>query len=125
LSQKLLDRRSLSKLAPKLWKSLCKHIREQVEQGSIVDTLFFGTFAKSKTLSRPDRSFVYCPGPKPVLNLVESDHNVSNIAQSLLDEKLITINVSLLAEECETNLETATSFFGGVRDEVVDQVLNK
>ena len=68
---------------------------------------------------------MYCPGPKPVLKLVETDHNVSTIAQSLLDEKLVTINVSLLAEECETNLETATSFFGGVRDEVVDQVLNR
>ena len=53
-----------------------------IEKGKIVDTGFFGTFAKLNT------DLVYCPGPKSILKLVENEENVSDLPTSLLEAKL-------------------------------------
>ncbi len=48
-------------------------------KGKIVDTMYFGTFAKF------ENGIVYCPGPKALFKLVENNQNVAEISQSLLD----------------------------------------
>lgn len=52
-----------------------------MEKGRIVDTLYYGTFAKASSLSSEGGSnFVYCPGPKAILKLIENEDNVAEIA---------------------------------------------
>ena len=38
-----------------------------LQKGKIVDTLYFGTFAKF------ENGFVYCPGPKSLFKLTENN----------------------------------------------------
>lgn len=72
-----------------------------MDKGRVVDTLYYGTFAKAATLSSEAGSnFVYCPGPKAILKLVENEDNVAEMAQALLDEKLTTLSLSVLADIC-------------------------
>lgn len=68
---------------------------------------------------------MYCPGPKAVLKLIENENSVSDIPQAVLDQKLVTLSAVQIAESCQTSIETVTAFFAGIRDEVVDLVLNK
>lgn len=53
-----------------------------MEKGNIVDTLYYGTFAKASTTSQDNskQHFVYCPGPKAVLKLVENEENIADIS---------------------------------------------
>ena len=90
LSQKLLERKNFAKLAGKIWKTLCKQVKQQLENGSIVDTLYFGTFTLASTIQGEGKNFVYCPGPKAALKLIENEDNLSDLPQALLDEKLVT-----------------------------------
>ena len=74
----------------KVWNHLCKLIKNQIDADRIVDTLHFGSFTLASTLSGNDaqKNYVYCPGPKAILQLVENEDNVAEIPQTLLDEKL-------------------------------------
>ncbi len=71
-----------------MWQTMSASVTTLLQKGKIVDTLYFGTFAK--VLS----GFVYCPGPKSLLKLVENNENVNEFAQSELDQKLVILNVS-------------------------------
>jgi hypothetical protein len=81
---------------------LCKLLQTQIEKGRVVDTLYFGTFTKASTVSgqSTQTNFVYCPGPKAILKLIENEDNVSDISQQLLDEKLTALNIASLSEVC-------------------------
>jgi hypothetical protein len=52
-----------------------------MEKGSVVDTLYYGSFAKASTVREsPDTDYyVYCPGPKAAFKLVENDENISDL----------------------------------------------
>lgn len=72
----------MGKMAKRLWKSLSNIIRSLMEEGKIVDTLYFGTFAKASHLSEAnaDKSyFIYCPGPKSLLKLIENEENFCDL----------------------------------------------
>lgn len=99
-----------------------------MEDGRVVDTLYFGTFGKASTLISDFNAgdyFVYCPGPKAVLKLVENAENHADLCQSVLDERLSAISVSQIATEANLSVETVTNLLAGVRDEVVDLVVVK
>lgn len=51
-------------------------------EGRIVDTLYYGTFAKASSVSGDSsaQNWVYCPGPKAILKLVENDDNLADLA---------------------------------------------
>jgi len=53
-----------------------------MDKGLIVDTLYYGTFAKAAVTSGDNNktNFVYCPGPKAVLKLQENDENLADIS---------------------------------------------
>jgi hypothetical protein len=102
-------------------------VKSQADKGVIVDSLFFGSFAKASTVSGSDSakgSYVYCPGPKAVLKLQENEENLADISQQLLDEKLTNINFTAIAENSGAPSETVTSLLTGVRDEIVNHVIN-
>jgi hypothetical protein len=46
------DRRSQLKLGMKVWHALGKYIRQHVDKDLVVDSLYFGTFAKSSLLKK-------------------------------------------------------------------------
>jgi hypothetical protein len=94
-----------------------------MEKGNIVDTGFYGTFAKASSISGQSPHFVYCPGTKSIFKLVENDENVIDLPPSSLDEKLITVSVSQLADACNQTVETVSGLLSGIRDEILDLVL--
>ena len=96
-----------------------------MDLGHIVDTGFYGTFTRASSISGHNNNFVYCPGPKSILKLVENDENVLDLPQFLIEEKLVTISVSQLADSCNQTVETVTGILSGIRDEIVDFVLVK
>jgi len=51
------------------------------DEGRIVDTLFFGTFGLAKSISPENQQnyYIYCPGPKAVLKLVENEENFADM----------------------------------------------
>jgi len=53
-----------------------------MDKQRIVDTLFFGTFAKASAINGDSQqgNFVYCPGPKAILKLNENEDNIAEIA---------------------------------------------
>lgn len=94
----------------------------------IVDSLFFGSFARASTISGQESgksSYIYCPGPKAVLKLQENEENLADISQQLLDDKLTNVNFAAIAENSGASNETVTSLLTGVRDEIVDHVINR
>ena len=99
----------------------------QADKGAIVNSLFFGSFACASTLSSKSgkTNYVYCLGPKAVLKLQEGDDNLADISQQLLDEKLVNVNFASIAENSGASSETGTSVLAGVRDEIVDHVINR
>jgi len=60
-----------------------------------------------------------------VLKIIENDENIADIAQSLLDEKLVTLSVAELADASGMTTENANAILGAIRDEVVDLVMVK
>lgn len=96
-----------------------------MDQQAIVDTLYFGSFAKASFLKPNQVGYVYCPGPRSTLKLVENEENISEVGQSLIDEKLQTISVGKIAEKSDLSNETVTSVLAGVRDEIVELVSTK
>jgi len=84
-----------------VWIAVGKFIRSQVNKDKIVDTMFFGTFAKASTVSeskdRKEDHYLYCPGPKAVFKLVENKDNVADIKENILNERLVSLNVSSVA----------------------------
>lgn len=92
-----------------------------------MDTLYYGTFTKASTASaESDKSnFVYCPGPKAVLKLVENEDNLADLSQQLLDEKLVAVNTAAVAEDCGAPVETVNGLLAGIRDEIVDLVITR
>ena len=97
-----------------------------MEKGLLDDSLYFGTFAKASTLN-PSKivGYSYCPGPKPLLKLVENDENLSSIAQPLLDEKLVTLQTAKIAEACQVSSDLVANILASVRDEIADFVVIK
>ena len=86
----------------KVWLAVGKFVRSQANKDKVVDTLFFGTFAKSSTAQSKGKEsnsehYVYCPGPKAVFKLVENRENVTDIDESILNERLVSLNVSSVA----------------------------
>jgi hypothetical protein len=53
-----------------------------MDKNRIVDTLFFGTFAKASSIHGDSQqsNFVYCPGPKAILKLIENEDNLMEIS---------------------------------------------
>jgi hypothetical protein len=60
-----------------------------------------------------------------VLKIIENEENIADIAQSLLDEKLVTLSTSELAEASGMTSENVNAILGAIRDEVVDLVMVK
>jgi hypothetical protein len=56
-----------------MWQVLSQSVTTLLQKGHVVDTLYFGTFAKLQ------QGLVYCPGPKSLLKLVENNENVIEI----------------------------------------------
>jgi hypothetical protein len=86
----------------KVWLAVGKFVRSQTNKDKVVDTLFFGTFAKASTVQFKGKEpysehYVYCPGPKAVFKLVENRENVTDIDESILNERLVSLNVSSVA----------------------------
>lgn len=50
---------------------------------------------------------------------------MADISQQLLDDKLSNINFAAIAENSGASNETVTSLLTGVRDEIVDHVINR
>jgi len=67
----------------KIWTALGKLIRSQCNKGRIIDTLYFGSFAKETVArGRPDDTngiYIYCPGPKSIFSLIENSDNMREI----------------------------------------------
>jgi len=84
-----------------VWIAVGKFIRSQANKEKVVDTLFFGTFAKASSVSESkdtrEDHYLYCPGPKAVFKLVENKDNVADIKESILNERLVSLNVSSVA----------------------------
>ena len=85
-----------------MWLAVGKFVRSQANKDKVVDTLFFGTFAKASTAQSKGKDsnsehYVYCPGPKAVFKLVENRENVTDIDESILNERLVSLNVSSVA----------------------------
>lgn len=93
------NRKDQVKLALKVWTASSKFIKSQCNKGRIVDTLYFGTFARADTFDSSVLAdyYVYCPGPKSLFKLVENKENVADVPQTLLDEKLIQLNLASVA----------------------------
>jgi hypothetical protein len=53
-----------------------------MEKDRVVDTLYFGTFAKASSVFGDSykTGYVYCPGPKAVLKLIENDENLADLS---------------------------------------------
>lgn len=66
----------------KVWQTLSRMVQQQMDKNRIVDTLYFGTFAKHSAANQDSQAsnFVYCPGPKAILKLIENDDNMAEIA---------------------------------------------
>ena len=60
-----------------------------------------------------------------MLKIIENEENVADIAQSLLDEKLVTLSITELAEASGMTSENVNAILGAIRDEVVDLVMVK
>ena len=120
-------RKDQLKLALKVWTASGKFIKSQCNKGRIVDTLLFGTFARADTLdsAAANNYCVYCPGPKALFKLGENSENVIDIPQSILEEKLIQLNVSSVAQVCGTSVEQVQSIMGAIRDEVVEAIFQR
>ena len=74
------ERVNQQKIAFKVWHHLCRTVQQLMEKQRIVDTLYFGTFARASALGQNGDNFVYCPGPKAALKLVENEDNVAEIS---------------------------------------------
>jgi len=73
-------RKDQVKLALKVWFATTKFVKSQCNKQRIIDTIFYGTFAKAVTLGHSDADyFVYCPGPKAVFKLQENIQNIPDI----------------------------------------------
>lgn len=94
-----------------------------MEKGRIVDTGFYGSFAKASSISGDQTNYIYCPGPKSILKLVENDDNLVDLPQHLLDERLASLSVSHISETSGATSEVVHSILAGIRDEIVDTVL--
>ena len=76
------QRRQMRQCA-KIWTALGKLIRSQCNKGRIIDSLYFGSFAK-ETVARdrqddPNGHYIYCPGPRSIFKLVENSDNLQEI----------------------------------------------
>lgn len=60
-----------------------------------------------------------------MLKIIENDENIADIAQSLLDEKLVSLSVAELADASGMTTENVNAILGAIRDEVVDLVMVK
>ena len=120
-------RKDQLKLAMKVWTASSKFIKSQCNKGRVVDTLLFGTFARADTLdsSAVANYVVYCPGPKALFKLSENNENVIDIPQQLLDEKLIQLNITSVAQVCGSSVESVQSIMGAIRDEVVESIFQR
>jgi hypothetical protein len=64
-----------------MWSQLGRTIATQLEKGSVVDTLYYGTFAKASTVKdSAAQGYVYCPGAKSAFKLFENDENILELA---------------------------------------------
>lgn len=60
-----------------------------------------------------------------MLKIIENEENVADISQSLLDEKLVTLSITELAEASGMTSENVNAILGAIRDEVVHLVMVK
>lgn len=68
---------------------------------------------------------MYCPGPRAVFTLQQNSENVADIPQSVLDEKLVSLNVASVADVCNSSSEAVSAILNGIRDETLDCVLKR
>lgn len=121
------SRKDQLKLALKIWTASSKFIKSQCNKGRIVDTLLFGTFARADTIDSSAGAdyYVYCPGPKALFKLGENKENILDIRQSVLDEKLIQLNVSSVAQVCGSTVEAVQAIMSAIRDEIVESIFQR
>ena len=71
----------------KIWTALGKLIRSQCNKGRVIDSLYFGSFAKESIAkgAQDDAGghYVYCPGPKSIFDLIENSDNIKEISQNV------------------------------------------
>lgn len=60
-----------------------------------------------------------------MLKIIENEENVADIAQSLLDEKLVTLSITELAEASGMTSDNVNAILGAIRDEIVHLVMVK
>ena len=116
------------KLCMKMWTALNKLLRNQVSKGRVIDTLYFGSFAESRTVNggeAAEEHYVYCPGPRSIFTLVENSQNLKTIPQSVLEEKLISVSFQAIAEVCNCTAELVQIFFQLLKDEIIELIVNR
>lgn len=70
----------------KIWTALSKLIRSQANKDRIIDSIYFGSFAKGSTmnpLGPSANSYAYCPGPRSIFTLIANDQNIKTVAQEV------------------------------------------
>lgn len=72
----------------KIWTALSKLVRSQCNKGRVIDSLYFGSFAKTAVMSSDDSSaqkktYSYCPGPRAIFSLLENAENIRNVNQEV------------------------------------------
>jgi hypothetical protein len=75
------ERSGLHSKVVKVWSQLSRAVANQMDRGSVVDTLYYGSFAKASTVKESPglEYYVYCPGPKAAFKLVENDENIADL----------------------------------------------
>ena len=72
----------------KIWTALSKLIRSQCNKGRVIDSLYFGSFAKTAIMSTDEASankktYSYCPGPRAIFTLLENAENIRHVNQEV------------------------------------------
>ena len=78
----------------KIWTALSKLIRSQCNKGRVIDSLYFGSFAKTVVMGGDDlaKTYTYCPGPRAIFTLFENAENVRSVSQEVSSS--VTVLVS-------------------------------
>lgn len=70
----------------KIWTALSKLIRSQANKDRIIDSIYFGSFAKTTVMNSSKKlanTYSYCPGPRSIFTLVQNEQNVKSVAQEV------------------------------------------
>lgn len=68
------------------------------------------------------KTYSYCPGPKSQFRLIENSENIANVAQTVIDKKLVSASFSAIAEVTNTSADVVLAVLQLMRDEMLDAV---